>query len=220
MALLYKASYKHIRKSLTFAGVGESTTIEVASFPGGEGRTQAKAAQKILDEEIQHIVGKHIANMCVATVPEALDVTAASVLGQVKGMSAETFATFVLGARLKKTNNEPLSSLEQTLCDIQVETRVKELRKLSGRVTITVVYISQVKETGQVQPEIAFKATWRQLAVTIHNQSLLTIDMPRLSSGKVTLETLMNFPQLHQTVTLLIPGKSRTGSVSLTRSSA
>ena len=49
------------------------------------------------------------------------------------------------------------------------------------------IYASRVKELGQVPPETAFKGTWKRLAVTIHDESLLTPRMPRIrNSNKVT----------------------------------
>ena len=39
------------------------------------------------------------------------------------------------------------------LCMFQIESRVKEMRKQSGKVVTNVVFASKVKETGQVQPD-------------------------------------------------------------------
>ena len=57
VVLLYKASYQNIRKTLTLEATGEPTTIEVASFANGEGRAQAKTAQKKLVDEFQQRAG-------------------------------------------------------------------------------------------------------------------------------------------------------------------
>ena len=47
------------------------------------------------------------------------------------------------------------------------------------------------------------------MLVTIHDISLLTPEMPRIDQNTVTLDTFLKFPQLHQNVTLLMPGESR-----------
>ena len=99
--LLYKPDYKNTRKPLAIPGVGEPSSIEVALFPGGEGRTQAKVAQKRLVEEFQHTVGKHLSNMCVKSSEEAMARTAASVLAQTKGMNQDALEAFLLNIHFK-----------------------------------------------------------------------------------------------------------------------
>jgi len=118
--------------------------------------------------------------------------------------------TYVLDARLKMNNGEDLTPLEQLLCDVQIESRVKELRKLSGRIVSNVIYASQVKQLGQVQPETTSKSRWKRLPVTIHDESLLTPRMPRIgNANKVALATFLKFLELHQNVTLLMQGVTR-----------
>ena len=217
--LLYKPDYKNTRKSLAIPGVGEPSSIEVALFPGGEGRTQAKVAQKRLVEEFQQTVGKHLSNMCVKSSEAAMAKTAASVLAQTKGMNQDVLEAFLLNIHFKKEENVKLAQLEQTLSSKAVENRIKEMRKLNGRMNSNVIYLAQNSEDRLVQPASVFKPSWRQLAVTIHNKSLLTIDMPRIgnTANKVTLETFINFQQLHQNIALFIPGKSRTGKSELAK---
>jgi hypothetical protein len=75
-----------------------------------------------------------------------------------------------------------------------------------------------VKELGQVQPEASFNSNWRNRVVTIHDESLLTPTMPRIgNSNKDTLATLLESPELHQNVTLFIPGVSGKGKPELAK---
>ena len=82
------------------------------------------------------------------------------------------------------------------------------------------IYASKVQETGAVQPEKVFKPSWKKLRVTIHDISLLTPLMPRVggaTSNIVTLETFLKFKELHQNVTLFIPGLPRKGKSELAK---
>ena len=82
------------------------------------------------------------------------------------------------------------------------------------------IYASKVKETGTVQPESVFKPSWRTLRITIHDRSLLTPLMPRVggqTSNVVTMETYLDFPGLHQNVTLFITGEPRKGKSELAK---
>ena len=150
---------------------------------------------------------------------DVIEHTAKSLFEQVKNMTAEHFAIYVLDARLKKNNGVECTQLEEMLCDAQIETRVKELRKLTCKAISNVIYASRVKDFGQVQPGSAFKDTWKQLAVTMHDKSLLTPVMPRLagSLNTVSLQTFLDFRELHQNVTLFLPGLSRTGKSELAK---
>ena len=58
------------------------------------------------------------------------------------------------------------------MCNREIESRVKELRKLVGKIVTNVIYFSQAK--GKVQPEKVFKDGWRKMMVIIHDRSLLT----------------------------------------------
>jgi hypothetical protein len=56
--------------------------------------------------------------------------------------------------------------------------------------------------------------------VTVHDRSLLTPLMPRIGevgSNKVSLDTFLKCPELHQNVTLLIPGVTRKGKSELAK---
>ena len=56
------------------------------------------------------------------------------------------------------------------------------------------------------------------MRVTIHDQSLLTPLIPQDGSGNaVTLKTYLDFAELHQNVTLFLPGKSRKGKTELAK---
>ena len=60
------------------------------------------------------------------------------------------------------------------MCNEKIESRLRELRKLSSKVMTNVVYASKVKQTGQVQSERVFKSNKKNRLVTIHDKSLLT----------------------------------------------
>ena len=53
--------------------------------------------------------------------------------------------------------------------------------------------------------------------MTIHDKSLLTPAMPRQDGNKVSLETFLKLKELHQNVTLFLPGESRTGKTELAK---
>jgi len=215
IVFIYKSSQRNIRSQLKL-GMLEPKNVQVASFGKGIGRSQSKNAQKDLTTHFQQQPGKHITNMHLGKASEVEEYTAKTLLHAVKDMTSEAFTKFVLDARLKMESGEELSELERLLCNEKIESRVKELRKLSSKVVTNVVYASKVKETGQVQPEKVFKSTWKKLLVTIHDRSLLTPLIPQ-EGNKVTLETFLNFPELHQNVTLFIPGDSRTGKTELAK---
>ena len=109
-----------------------------------------------------------------------------------------------------------MTELDRLLRMTQIESRVKEMRKQSGKVVTHVVFASIIKVIGQVQPDTVFKESWKKLLVTIHDRSLLTPAMPQTGS-KVTLETFLKFPELHQNATLFLPGLSRKGKTELAK---
>jgi len=217
VVLVYKTSQQNIRSSLTLGAV-KPHKIEVANFVGSRGRAAAKKEQRKLVESFQQLPGKHISNMYLGKKDDVTEYTAKTLYEEVKDMTSEDYANYVLDARLKKENGEDCTKLEELLCNDKIESRVKELRKLSGRIVSNVIYASKVKELGQVQPETAFKSTWKRLPVTVHDESLLTPTMPRIgNSNKVKLATLLEFPELHQNVTLLMPGVTRKGKSELAK---
>ena len=64
-------------------------------------------------------------------------------------MTSEAFTNFVLDARIKMESGEDLSELERLLCNDRIESRVRELRKLSSKVVTNVIYVSKVKIPGR-----------------------------------------------------------------------
>jgi hypothetical protein len=58
---------------------------------------------------------------------------------EVKDMSAQDHANYVFDARLKMENGDDLTQLERLLCFEKIESRVKELRKLSGTIVTNVI---------------------------------------------------------------------------------
>ena len=217
-AMIYKSSYENIRASLTLP-IGAPTSIETAVFPIGTGRAPTKVAQKLLVEAFQQQAGQHRSNMSVMKTVECTEMTAATVMEQTKTMSCHKFANFVLDSIFKQKEGVELTPLEDALCDARVESRVKELRKLTGRVINNVVYASQAKE--QVQAAKVFKDTWKKLKVTIHDTQLLTPCIPRCSisegSNQITLENFLTCKELNQSVSLFLPGRSRTGKTELAK---
>jgi hypothetical protein len=194
----------------------EPDNVQVANFGKGLGRGQAKNVQRDLITHFQQLPGNHFTNMHLGKATEVEEYTAKTLLDAVKDMTSESFTNFVLDARLKMESGEDLSELERVLCNDRIESRVKELRKLSSKVITNVVYVSKVKETRQVQSRGVFKSSWNKLSVTIHDKPLLTPLMPR-DGNRVTLETFLNFKELHQNVTLFLPGDSRTGKTELAK---
>ena len=217
IVLVYKANQQNIRSNLTM-GTTQPHNIEVANFVGSKGRAAAKKEQRKLVESFQQLPGKHVSNMYLGRKDDVPEYTAKSVYEEVKDMTSEEYTNYVLDARLKQERGEDCTKLEELLCIDRIESRVKELRKLSGRIISNVIYASRVKELGQVQPETAFKPMWKRIPVTVHDESLLTPTMPRIgTSNKVTLETFIEFKELHQNVTLLIPGVTRKGKSELAK---
>ena len=208
---------QHNIKSMLKIGRLNPDKIEAATFGKAQGRNQAKTTQKDLLHRFQDISGRHMTNMYLGQTADVEEYTAKSLFEAVKHMTPEAFTTFVLQAQLKMESRAELTELERLLCNYHIESRVKELRKLAGKVSTNVIYVSAVKETGQVQPEKAFKSTWRNLLVTVRDKSLMTPLMPREADGRVTLNTFLTFPELHQNVTLFIPGESRKGKTELAK---
>ena len=212
---IYKSSQRNIRSQLNL-GMLKPQNVQVATFGKGIGRSQSKDAQKALVTQFQQLPGEHVTNMYAGKASEVEEYTAKSLLAAVKDMSSEAFTNFVLDAQLKKENGEKMTTLEDLLCNNAIESRVKELRKLSCKVITNVVYASKVRETGQVQDLSVFKSNWNKMMLTIHDKSLLSPLMPQ-NGNKVTLETFLNFKELHQNITLVLPGDSRTGKTELAK---
>ena len=199
-------------------GTAQPHKVEVANFAGSKGRAAAKKEQRKLVESFQQLPGKHASNMYLGRKDDVPEYTAKSVYEEVKDMTSEEYTNYVLDARLKQERGEDCTKLEELLCIDSIEKRVKELRKMSGRIVSNVIYASKVKELGTVQSETVFKPMWKRLAVTVHDESLLTPSMPRIGdSNKVTLETFLEFKELHQNVTLLMPGVTRKGKSELAK---
>jgi len=214
---IYKSSQHNIRESLA-SGNHVPTAIEVAIIGRAIGKCQAKFAQKELLTRFQELPGKHITNMFLGKTNDVEEHTAKTLFDAVKHMTDENYEKFVLDARLKKENDtDSVNVLEGHLCNSAIESRVKILRKISNYSSTNVIYANRIKETGQVQKITAFKSTWNKLLVTIHDRSLLTPFMPRRDGNKVTLQTFLDYKELHQNVTLFIPGNSRTGKTELAK---
>ena len=112
-----------------------------------------------------------------------------------------------------------MTRVESLICNRPIQERVREARKLGSKKARNVIFASTMKLTGAVQPPRAFKSNWKDLPVTVHDESLLTPLMPRLasSSNRVTLGTFLGFPELHQNVTLMISGLARKGKSELAK---
>ena len=212
---IYKPSQQNIRSRLK-VGMLEPDKIQVMKMCKGKGRGDYKRAHKDLITRFQQLPGKHISSVYMGKASEVEEYTAKTLLNAFKDMTAEEFTNFVLDARLKNETGEELTGLERLMCNEKIESRVRELRKLSNKVITNVVYASKVKETGQVQPQTAFISSWKKIRVIIHDKSLLTPLMPQ-NGNTVTLETFIEFPELHQNVTLFLPGESRKGKTELAK---
>ena len=208
--LVVKLSQQNIRSQLA-----PEAKVQVLKMGKGKGRGDYVRAHKGLVDSFQQLPGKHVSNMCVRQTDEVEAYSAKTLLDAVKDMTCEDYTKLVLDARLKNESGEELTALERIMCNREIESRVKELRKLVGKIVTNVIYFSQAK--GKVQAEKVFKDSWRKMLVTIHDRSLLTPEMPRNDQNKVTLDTFLKFPQLHQNVTLLMPGESRKGKTELAK---
>ena len=138
------------------------------------------------------------------------------ILDELKDLSHEEYTEFVGNACIKAYDAR--SRLEKALCKGHVESRIKEMRKLSGKMQSNVIYGLTAREMGHVQSPDVFKNTWRQLQVTIHDSSLLSPLIPRChNQNQVTLQTFLDFPDLHQNITLFLAGPSRKGKTELAK---
>ena len=211
--LVVKLSQQNIRSQLATDRV--QAKVQVLKMGKGKGRGDYVRAHRGLVTAFQQLPGKHVSNMCVRQTDEVETYSAKTLLDAVKDMTCEDYTKAVLDARLKNESGEELTALERLMCNKEIESRVKELRKLVGKIVTNVIYFSQAK--GKVQAEKVFKDSWRKMLVTIHDRSLLTPEMPRSDQNKVTLDTFLKNPQLHQNVTLLMPGESRKGKTELAK---
>ena len=149
IVFVYKPNQQNIKSRLTL-GATPPTRIQAADFKGGQGRAKVKKAQRNMIDNFQRQPGKHISNMYLGRKDDITEYTAKSLYEEVKDMSSEDYANYVLDARLKKENGEDCTQLEELLCVEKIESRVKELRKLSGSIVTNVIYASKIKELGQV----------------------------------------------------------------------
>ena len=213
--LIFKQGQQQIRAKLKLGAI-EPQSIQVTHFGKGAGRSAIKEAQRKLCETFAQLPGKHLTNLYVSRKEDVEEYNAKKLFEAVKNMTPDEYLKFVLDAHLKERNGADMTELDRLLCMTQIESRVKEMRKQSGKVVTNVVFASKVKETGQVQRETVFKDSWKKLHVTIHDRSLLTPAMPQTGS-KVTLETFLKFPELHQNLTLFLSGLSRKGKTELAK---
>ena len=211
---MVKLSQHNIRSRLK-VGMLEPTSVQVLKTCKGKGRGDYVNAQKDLAYCFQQQPGKHISDMYLCKTTEVETYSAKTLLDAVKNMTPENYTKAVLDARLKYENGDELNELERLMCNERIESRIKELRKLVGKVHTNVIYFQESK--GKVQSQNVFKDGWRKLLVTIHDTSLLSPDMPRKRQNQVTLQTFLDFPRLHQNVTLLMPGESRKGKTELAK---
>lgn len=147
-------------------------------------------------------------NLNLCKTADSEEYTAKTRVAAVKDMTAEAYLECVLEAKLKMGNGADVSELERLLCDDKFERRVKELRQASHKALANVMFASKMKELGHVQAESVFESTWKELQMTIHDKSLLS-SLTYQNGNKVTLHTFLDFNELHQNVTLFIPGKTR-----------
>lgn len=207
--LIHTSTQQHIRPSLHFGMLGPKK-VEVATFSQGRGRNQAKIEPTSLLSIFQQLPGKHVTNMHLCKTADSEEYTAKTLFAAVKDMTTEAYLECILEATLKMENGADVSELERLLCDDKIVRRAKELRQAYHKAMTKVLFASKMKEFGQVEPESCFKSSWKDLQVTIHDTSLLTPLMPQ-KGNPATLQTFLDFKELHQDVTLFIPGKTRKG---------
>jgi hypothetical protein len=70
-----------------------------------------------------------------------------------------------------------------------------------------------------VQSPSVFKDSWKSLPVTVHDQSLLPANIPRIGNSRnvIALEDFLKNRELHQNVSLLVMGATRLGKSELAK---
>ena len=109
-------------------------------------------------EEFQQQPGEHVSNMAIEALPENEETTMAWILDELKDLPHEEYTEFVGNACIKAYDAR--SRLEKALCKGHVESRIKEMRKLSGKMQSNVIYGLTAREMGHVQSPDVFKSTW------------------------------------------------------------
>lgn len=213
--LIYKPTQQNIRRLLK-VGTLEPTNVNTLSSGKNVGRGEHKRAQKDFVKGFQSRPGKHMSNMWLGEESDVGEYCSQTLLEAVQDLTAEQYAQAVLDARLKEDKDDDLTELERLMCNERIESRVKELRKLTAKGKTQVIYVNKAKENGSVQASSVFKDSWKKLLITIRDTSLLTPLMPR-TGNKVTLETFLNFQELNQNLSLFIPGAARKGKTELAK---
>jgi len=207
--LIYKPGFRNLHFTL---GVLKPT-LYVANLPFRAGQQKAKEAQFKLVSTFQDLPGEHVGNMYLHRAGTSDDEDVAMLLDFCKDMSNEQYNEFVLKANVKRENGSPMTAAENYISHRQIEPRVREFRKLTSGKSEMVIRLSDPNILGLVKKPQAFHEKCKHWPVTIHDTSKLTIEIPRLGNATnvVSMETFFQYPELHQELSLIIPGERRKG---------
>ena len=214
---LFKPSYHKFSSKLRIANWGqiqEPVAVLRANLPTRHGNNAAREMQLRICKAREASITSRVSNMRVMQREEYEQYTAELLYNHTKSMTEEELVRACIDARLKETG---LSPLQELLKDAAIETRLMNLRRITGSSPRNIVYAHDLK--GMVQSPAVFKESWKQLHVTIHDMSLLTPLMPRVGGydNVVTLETFLKSKELHQNISLLIMGGPRLGKTELAK---
>jgi hypothetical protein len=207
--LIYKPGFRNLHFTLGML----KPTLYVANLPFRAGQQKAKEAQPKLVSTFQDLPGEHVGNMYLHKAGTSDDEDVAMLLDFCKDMSNEQYNEFVLKANVKCENGSPMTAAENYISNRQIEPRVREFRKLTSAKSEMVIRLSDPNILGLVQKPQAFHEKCKHWPVTIHDTSKLILEMPRLGNATnvVSMETFFQYPELHQELSLIIPGERRKG---------
>ena len=207
--LIYKPSFRNLHFTL---GVLKPT-LHAANLPFRAGQQKAKEAQLKLVSTFQDLPGEHVGNMYLHKAGTSDDEDVAMLLDFCKDMSNEQYNEFVLKANVKRENGAQMTPIENYISNQKIEPRVWEFRKLTSAKSDMVIRLSDPNVLGLVKKPQAFHEKCKHWPVTIHDPSKLSIEIPRLGNATnvVSMETFFQYPELHQELSLIIPGERRKG---------
>ena len=207
--LIYKPNFRN----LDFTLGGLTPTLYVANLPSRAGQQKAKQAQLKLVSTFQNLPGDHAGNMYLHKAGTSEDDDVAMLLDFFKDMSNEQYNEFVLKANLKRENESTMTTVENYISNAKIEPRIREFRKLASGKSDMVIRLSDPNIQGLVKKPHAFHEKCKRWRVTIHDTSRLSIEIPRLGNATnvVSMETFFQYPELHQELSLIIPGERRKG---------
>ena len=205
------AYYKQDQRKVSIPDGFRKRYVNDAAHKGGSRSSSVDILSQLLDLGTKQV--RNFVEEAVET-PSAIEVVCA-VQSQEESALALTRLEAALIPQKERTPLERALTTEWSV----TKNALKQMEEHNTQA----IYASKVRETGAVQHPSVFKPSWKNLRVTIHDMSLLTPDMPRVSvrgdqlSNVVTLETYLAYQELHQNVTLFITGLPRKGKSELAK---